>query len=520
MNQASILEYESHGVLMPRVKRVLPPEMVEADKQIENWRSSLLESIHPRVDIAIYLLVSVISRRIRDEFVRLMPNNSGELEHLVRTQLSGLQFAISGLKGELPKGKFVEDIIKSSLTTQHERRAENTVDQMYNYSLVRDCFLTYIWGGYEVESPAENTLRFVNSPDWPGIRDRAQQIIAQQIKQEQILASRSKLILPFKEMLEKIIEVLPALSIDGLTAEQFVTAWSSCLTVFGQRWYGNHSLVVEKDNIISTIQANTGLSPSEVERFIALVTFDRNQSHALSLFHCPLIPVSTSSLLVFTPGFIFGNPSTCIPRLAVHRGAGLGAYSNAIEGCLLNRLVDHFNTNDVVVRTRIPYSTRSDKGDIDLLVYEIPRNRILIAMAKGFIHPDTVEEVIRANDALENGLNQVERARVWLNGTSRDLWAKVLNIPVLNSSANTELAVVGNGFAGSDYLQVPKDVNLVDAKFLMMSKLAGQSIFSAIAEYQRRISEKSIVASQHLQYSSILVGNLTVHVPSWQVAVS
>lgn len=504
---------------VPKIKRELPPEMVEADKQIENWRSSLLESIHPRVDIAIYLLVRTISRSIRDEFVRLMPNNPEGLEHLVRRQLFGLQFAISGLKGELPKGKFLEDIIKSSLTTQQERRAKNVVDQICNYSLVRDCFLTYIWGGYEVESPAGNTLRFINSPDWPGIRDRAQQIVGQEIKQEQILSLQSKLNLPFKEMLEKSIDVLPALSLDGLTAEQFVTAWSSCLTIFGQRWYGNYSLVVEHDSIISTIQTNTGFSSSEVERFVTLVTFDRNQSHALSLFHCPLIPVSTSSLFVFTPGFIFGNPSTCIPRLAVHRGAGLDAYSNAIEARLLNKLVNHFNTDDVVVRTRIPYSTKDDRGDIDLIIYEIPSNKILIAMAKAFIPPDTVEEVVRANDALENGLNQLERVRVWLNSINRDSWATMLKIPLLKSSAKTALAVIGNGFAGSDYLQVPEDVTLVDAKFLMMPKLAGQSILSAIIEYQRRISEKSIVASQNLQYSSISVGNLTVHVPSWQVAV-
>ena len=178
---------------MPRVKRVLPPEMVEADKQIENWGSSLLESIHPRVDIAIYLLAGAISRSIRDEFARLMPNNPGRLEHLVRRQLFGLQFAISGIKGELPEGKFLEDIIKGSLTSQHERRAQNAVDQMYAYSLARDCFLTYIWGGYEVESPATNALRFTNSPDWLGIRDHAQQLIRQEIEQEQILSSQSGL---------------------------------------------------------------------------------------------------------------------------------------------------------------------------------------------------------------------------------------------------------------------------------------------------------------------------------------
>jgi hypothetical protein len=248
---------------VPRVKRVLPPEMVEADKQIENWRSSLLESIHARVDVAIYLLVSAISRSIRDESLRLMPNNPGVLEHLVRKQQFGLQFAISRIKGELPKGKFLEDIIKDSLTSQHERRAQNVVDQMYDYSLARDCFLTYVWGGYEVKSPARNTLRFTNSADWPGVRHRAQQIIGQEIKQEQISSLRSELVLPFKEMLEQNIDVLPALSVDGLTAEQFVTAWSSCLRIFGQRWYGNHSFVIERDSIISMIQT-IRVSPIEM----------------------------------------------------------------------------------------------------------------------------------------------------------------------------------------------------------------------------------------------------------------
>lgn len=500
---------------MLKTKRELPPVMRGADKRVEQWRSSVLASIHPRLDVATYLLVMATCRSIGDKTKQLMPYNMSELHMFVRGQLFALQFALSGLKGGLPSGKFAQGIISGSLSVGHIRLATQILDHMYAYSVARDCFLTYSWGGYEVETPTKNTLRFVDSPDWTGGRDHAQLIISQEIERERAQLSPHSLILPPRLMLEHIVDVFPTLSVDGLTAAQFVSAWGCCVESFGQRWLAGETISLEKDDLVAMLQTKAGLSDAEANRFVDLVTFDRKQSYALSLFHCPLIPVTTSSLLVLPPGFVFGNPSVCIPRLAVHKGAGINTYSKEVEAHLLGRLKSHFHTDEVAIEISIPYSSQDDRGDIDLVIYEAPSKRLLIAMAKIFIVPDTVEEVVQANEKLEKGLQQVVRARQWLESLNKNLWAQVLKIPLLSTPPKVQFAVIGNGFAGSDYLPIPQDIAVVDARYLLLPRFAHGSVFDAIATYQRRLSEESAKAVNDLHYRSVTLGDITIEVPSF-----
>ena len=182
-----MIQREIMQVNILKTKRPLSPEMLEAEKQIERWRISLVDSLGLRSDIAIYLLASLISEYIHREFIRHMPNGAASVELIVRDLLAGLQFAIDGISGELPKGRFVEELVNSHVTKQQGEIAVSIIDSMRDYSLIRDCFISYMWGGFEQEIAKDNALRFVDPPDWPGIRDRAQQVIGQEVKQQQIL---------------------------------------------------------------------------------------------------------------------------------------------------------------------------------------------------------------------------------------------------------------------------------------------------------------------------------------------
>jgi hypothetical protein len=498
-----------------KTKRELPPVMCDADKLVEQWRYYLLASIHLQLHVSTYLLVVATCRSIGDKTKQLMPHNMSKLHMFVRGQLFALQFALSALKGELPSGKFAHDIISGSLNMGNVQLANQILDQMYVYSVVRDCYLTYSWGGYEVENPTKNTLRFVDHPNWMGRRDHAQLIISQEIEQELAQSAVHSLIIPPRLMLEYSVDVFPTLSVDGLTATQFVSAWGCCIESFGQHCLAGETISLGKDTLVAMLQARAGLSNSEAARFVDLVTFDGRESSALSLFHCPLIPVTVSSLLVLPPGFVFGNPSVCIPRLAVHKGAGINTYSKEIEKYLLGRLKHHFSADGVTIETSVPYSSQSDKGDIDLIIYESITNRLLVAMAKVFIVPDTVEEVVRANEKLEEGLQQTVRVQQWLKNLNNKSWAKALKIPVLSGLPKIQFAVIGNGFAGSDYLSIPQDIAMVDARYLLLPKFAGQSVFDAIDAYQRRLSEEGSKAIQSLHYRSVRLGDLIFEVPSF-----
>ena len=471
-----------------------------------------MESLGLRSDIAIYLLASLTSQYIHREFIRRMPNDAASVEFIARDLLFGLQFAIAGIRGELPKGRFVEDLVDSHITERHGELAVSIIHSMRDYSLLRDCFISYMWSGFEQEIVKDNVLRFVDPPDWPGIRDRSQQVISQEVKQQQILEYRDALMVPLNSMLKQIVDIPPGLRFNGLKVEDFVNAWNTCFTTFSSRWHNAQSLVMEKNDVVLSITGSTGMSRRDAEQFVSLITFDR-QYHALSLFHCPLIPLSDSSLFVFTPGFLFANPLTCIPRLAVHRGSGISAYSNILEAHLLDRLKNHFSRQGVSIRTRVSYSSRNDKGDIDLVVYDSSNDSLLIGMVKAFIHPDTVEEVTRANEALYKGIGQIQRVKDWLKGFQAESWGNRLQIPVLKSPRNTTFAVIGNGFAGSDYLPIPEDVTMVDAKYLLLRKFAGKSVFSAINDYTQRLLQESKVASERLRHSLISVGGWDIYIP-------
>jgi hypothetical protein len=290
-------------------------------------------------------------------------------------------------------------------------------------------------------------------------------------------------------------------------------------TAFAEPWWRGQFPVMERTAFVPMVKRAAPLSHPEAERFVSLVTFDRHEEpRGLTLFHCPVVPVTASSLLAVPPGFIFGNPTTCIPRLAVYRGPGVDAYSKEIEAYLLSKLQKHFQAAGVTVETNIPYSGKGDSGDLDLVVYETAGNRLLIGQAKAFIMPDTVEEVLRANQALEKGLQQAERVQRWLACLPMRSWGQALKVPLHSTQPSVQFAVIGNGFAGSDYLPIPQDIPVVDASYLLLPRFAGQSIFDALHAYQRRLTEESQQATEDLGVRTIKLAGITIELPSWSFA--
>ena len=502
------------------VKRELPDIMLKAQDRIEQWRDSLLESIHPHLDAAIYLLVWTTGHRLGIWAAELIPQHASELEVLIRSQLFGLQFALSGLKGRLPQKRFVESLTSDLLSPECVMRASTAVDHMYNYSLVRDIFLGYTWGQWEVTGSTEKHLKFVDSPNWRGDRDHAGQIISQEAKGELIGPVESFQVESPESILERSVEIPTSLPLDGLTASQFVSVWMLFVSSLFDSWLSGQTPIMENNAVVSMLQEVAGLSADEAARFFSLVTFDRKGSSALTLFHCPLVPLTTSSVLIVPSGFVFGDLTACIPRLAVHRGSGLNSYAKAVEAHFLEKLEGHFHTNEVHIKINVPYSWTHDHGDIDFVLYEPASNQLLIAMVKAFIVSDTVEEVVRANRALEEGVQQVSRASRWLASLNFTSWANALKVPLSSSVPRLQFAVIGRGFAGSDCLAIPKDVVVVDSRYLLVPKFAGRSIFEAIDSYQRRLAEVSAQAGVDLHRNSVELADIVIEFPSWEVTIS
>jgi len=71
-----------------------------------------------------------------------------------------------------------------------------------------------------------------------------------------------------------------------------------------------------------------------------------------------------------------------------------------------------------------------------------------------------------------------------------------------------QFVVIGHSFAGSDCLQIPQDVAVIDARYLFLSRFAGQCIFDALDAYQKRLLEESSKAVRYLGSNAILICDL------------
>ena len=67
-------------------------------------------------------------------------------------------------------------------------------------------------------------------------------------------------------------------------------------------------------------------------------------------------------------------------------------------------------------------------------------------------------------------------------------------------------AVVGNGFAGSDYLRVPRDIVMLSSDFLLQPEYRGGCVRRAIDDYEQRIREAMLGYVADAQYDSVDFG--------------
>jgi len=496
-------------------KRDFPPVLLEASEKIEQWRAALVRGLHERTDVVIYLLTgkvyyTFVTQLLIDGFQANL-----QLEQYIRNELFGLQFALSAINEPLPHGIFQPELIDNILTSEDDQKTEEVLISMSGYSRVRDAFLTYSWGGYEYENPQENVIRFIDSPDWPGHRDYAQLILGRIAKVEKAKhLIFDTVIAPLETKLAQIIDIPFSLPIGGLNAKQFFEAWLTLCSYCIQRCLNGQSFVIGKSALIEAVQNKTSLKPDEAKIFINLITFEVNDSPSLTLFHCPLVPLTTSSLAMVSSGFLFGNPNTCIQRLAVHRGKGYDNFANENSKYFLSKLKKHYNADDVVIRVNRHYTADGTGGDIDLIVFETKTNRLLIAEVKGFIHPDSTEEVIHANDKLQDGIEQIVKIKKWLERLDPTDWSTHLGLSPSSYPTSVEFAVIGNGFAGSDYLCIPNGISVVDAEYLLIPKFKQKSIFDTLHEYQKCLSEEIIKADRDRQFFQVELAGITFELPS------
>jgi hypothetical protein len=347
------------------------------------------------------------------------------------------------------------------------------------------------------------------------MRDDADRRISQQIEEEKVIAEMPAVISTGWPSYDAQYNGPETLTFPEITVAQFVRGWSTLKQQFHRDLLNSEPSVVSLDQLVAIIRQQAHFARETAEAFIRLISFDRNETAALTLFHCPLVPITGSSYMVMFSAMLMSRVTTCINRLAIHRGVGYNSISKQIEEYYLSLIKQHYGRDAVLVETNVPYTFEGIGRDVDVVVYERGSKRLLIGMLKAFINPDTVEEVVRANEQLAYGIEQAAEARKWLTTIPPDRRSGLLRLPPGLPCPTIECAVFGNGFAGSDYLPLDPTIPVVDVQYLLRPKFRGGSIFEAISQHDAQITAMTLPAANRAQMTSLTLGEVTFEFPAY-----
>lgn len=355
--------------MIPASKRPFPQEMISAEKQVESWWKDQINRLPADAASATLLLCQAAAKRLANAFRDLDKTDPTVFHHTARQVVFALQTVLQAVKGALPPGEF-PTIYAPPFLGVGQNVADDVLVKAVDYGYVRDVYLTFKWGGYNLECPSTNLLEFRDVPNWKGHRDDAVRQISARLEEEQALAAMHVLTgsgLPF---LKSEYEGPQTLAVPQVNLTEFLQGWSAIKQEFLDDMLTGAPTIASLDQIAAMLKQRAGLNRATAEAFIRLISFDRTASAALTIFHCPLIPVTGASYVVMILPMVLSRVTTCVNRLAIHRGVGFDAVSKQIEAYYLDLIKRHFETSDLKVVPTVPYTFEGVARDIDLIAYD------------------------------------------------------------------------------------------------------------------------------------------------------
>ncbi len=490
-------------------KRPTHPVLKLAEGLIESWRHDLIVGLAVDPEVAAYVLVLTACSKIQIEGkAAIRAVTAAAIEHAVRSNLFALQFGLKGIEGLLPHRKFNEDCIAGSINPTLMQKASTVLEGMKRYALVRDIFLGYYYGAYDIQTKDPRRLVFSDVPAWRGDIDFAETFLSSETKTARTPANEYP---PTEDVTS---DFPPNLHIGHVSSDAFRTLWVVLARILADFVGTGGAPVLQQSELVARLRQATDLPSDVVEGFVDLITLRPTSPPQLTLFHCPVVPLTQFDVQIVTPAVFGANISTTVMRLAVYRGGGLSKVSKSLETFFLGRLEQQFSLGQTLVRLGRQYSTAQDRGDIDIVVYE-PLSKVLtLAQAKTFIYPDSVPEVFDANEDIENAISQVGRTFTWFSTAHHNERKAVLDLPELSEDSKVSFAVLANGFVGSDFLTHSQDILFGDIRYLMRPEFKGASFHEALRSFSSRLSELKLSLKRMIGEETIQVGNVEVTCPA------
>jgi hypothetical protein len=461
----------------------LPSVLNAAWDSITTEALEKVQRVHGRYDVAAYLLALASCSEILQSNA-LGPALLTEMHEHTRRCLFALQYALS-LRGDVPPTTvFSEAQASEPLVTEHHRQcATDALHTMVPYSYVLDFVLSYQAGAYTFTPLDRTTYRFTDAPGWEGRRDHACRILKTEIDEMMAEEKGGDPLLRF--------DIPPELPFGAITGRQYSQAWEALCGYMRQ--VGKAVDVLTVRALVSHIRRRSGLSRPEARCFVRLLTFDRTD-RTRTLFHRPLVPLTTNTIAIVAPAILHSDQDGATYGLSADADpGGYSRFTAKRERGFLDDIQTVYQTPSVHVVCRRKYQMGTDEGDLDLVVYDSARGCLFVGMAKTFVPPDTVYDVRDCNTAIQHALDQVERARLWIQqfADNAGRMFEELGLSVEGPYPTVVYGVLTVGFIGSDFLSIPDDVSVVDLRYLLLRRFRGSSMFDVITEYDGRVGQLS-----------------------------
>jgi len=487
----------------------VPAFLREAEAAVDQHYQDVGRLLDLPWHMAAYVLASFACAALTQAFLRYMPDGAVRCHIQARHVLEGLHFALRAVPhhDKLPETTFNGQLVDNMVSASVMLRVEDVLNQLENYADIRDAFITYHRGGYSARLDTAKSIVFDDVPQWPGSRDYAENVVRPSI---QLSALRG---VPAAHAAQDwdVNSILSAIYLprDIPLGDLDSGTFLSIHLGLAERLCKPHRdgvHLLERDQLLAMVGECGNATSRQAEQYLRMVEYDPSGHPALSPFHCPVLALGKTSRLVMVPCLVWANPRVAIPRLAVHRGLGFDDFSARMETYLANLLKEHYTSDVASCWSCVPYKNGPDEGDIDLALLDRQDGTLFLAQLKAFVPPDSVSEVLSANEKLQEGVEQAVRVREWLTSDGGNGLRQRLGISQDMSALRVIHAVVGNGFAGSDYLHVPRDIVMLSVDFLLQPEYLGGCLRRAIDDYEQRIREAMSGYVGDAQYDSVDFG--------------
>jgi len=481
-----------------RPRRQLTDELKKIQEDIENYLCGKIG----KFNLSREHLICILGYLSKERYVRIIEfygSKNDQALHEIRSVIFGFDSAYFMITENITKSEFnVSEINKLLCNPDLLKTVNGLIEEFKKYAWLRDCLLTYRTHGYEY-AIQDSIVSFSNPDDFPGYRDAVNRELFTVIDQNRVEK-------------DDYFKVMETLRLGQLSGVDYFNIRMALINIV--RSNIGRPQIISLSEIVRQLTEETSLPEEIVRTYIECNMQNTKGDGSLTIQHRPFIELSKDYVFLSYPALLIGDPETILPRLYIKTDDNNEElFSENAEEFLINRILEHLDFGNLVTRKNVKVSDGEGEFEIDIICYYEELNTVIISEVKAFIKPDTVMEVWAANERISEGIGQIKRRKAWFETLGIEEIKKLMEVDSITVKPEPKFVLLTNSFCGSDYLEIPDDISIVNIEYILMQKYKGCGLETCIKEFEDQF-EKEYQKIKRLRKTSeeFQLGGYTINV--------